>query len=155
MENDNTILDFEQERQNPEHYLASSGLRLANYLLDRIGWYIMLFFFGVISEALGGGPGELRGKLDFLVVLSFPGYWIVFEYFLGKTPAKFVTGTKVISKTGKRASFWQIVGRTFARLIPFNAFSFLFSSKAVGWHDSLSETRVVRDTYTEWESELV
>jgi uncharacterized RDD family membrane protein YckC len=56
-----------------------------------------------------------------------------------------ITKTKVVSrKTGKKPPFWTIVGRTFARLIPFDGFSFL-TENPIGWHDSLSGTMVVND----------
>ena len=83
-----------------------------------------------------------------------PGYWILSEYFFGKTPAKFLTKTKVVTKFGTKPSFWTIVGRTLCRLIPFEAFSFL-GSRPVGWHDSISGTLVVNDTFGENESEFV
>ena len=41
-----------------------------------------------------------------------------------------------------RPTYGQILGRTFSRFVPFEAFSFLPSP--VGWHDRWSGTRVVR-----------
>jgi hypothetical protein len=37
----------------------------------------------------------------------------------------------------------HLLGRTFSRIIPFEPFSFLDKNHPVGWHDSLSGTRVV------------
>ena len=43
MDKDN-ILDYtEPSFNNPEHHLASTGARLANYLLDTVGFYIMIY----------------------------------------------------------------------------------------------------------------
>ncbi|MEM6265057.1 MAG: RDD family protein, partial [Bacteroidota bacterium] len=67
-----------------------------------------------------------------------------FEAAFGKTPGKFVTKTQVVNKDGGKPTPGQLIGRTFARFIPFDAFSFL-ASNPVGWHDSLSKTRVVKD----------
>jgi len=40
------ILDLQEERyEHPDRYLASTGLRFANYLLDRIGMYIFIIGF--------------------------------------------------------------------------------------------------------------
>ena len=44
---------------------------------------------------------------------------------------------------GRTPRFPQILGRSLARLIPFEAFSF-FGALGVGWHDSFSNTRVIR-----------
>ena len=56
------------------------------------------------------------------------------------TPGKCATNTVIVNEAGNRPNFGQILGRTFARLIPFDALSF-FSAR--GWHDSLSGTYVV------------
>ena len=52
----------------------------------------------------------------------------------------------VVNEDGGRPRWGQVVGRTFARLIPLEPFSVLFSNhkKRRGWHDSLSKTYVVR-----------
>ncbi len=68
------------------------------------------------------------------------GYFILMEYYFGKTLAKFITGTSVISIDGNKPTMGQIVGRTFSRLVPFDALSFLGEN---GWHDSWSDTRVI------------
>lgn len=62
------------------------------------------------------------------------------EYYLGRTLAKYITGTKVISIDGEKPTFMQILGRTFSRIVPFDALSFLGEN---GWHDSWSDTRVI------------
>lgn len=144
------ILDFQEETyQDPELYLAGSGLRFANYILDRIGMYIVLFSFFMVVELLGGNSlesDETSGFELLLMLLVIGGYWIIPEYLWGKTPAKLLTRTKVITIHGERPTFMNIVGRTLCRLIPFEPFSFL-GSRPVGWHDSISKTRVVKNEY--------
>jgi uncharacterized RDD family membrane protein YckC len=54
-----------------------------------------------------------------------------------------MTPEPIVDASGNKPSFGKIVGRNFARLIPFEACSFLGSS-ARGWHDSLSGTYVVK-----------
>lgn len=73
-------------------------------------------------------------------------YYIPMEGLFGFTVGKLITGTRVVNEQGGRPTFGQIVGRTFARFIPFEPFSVLFSSdgNARGWHDSLARTWVVR-----------
>ena len=72
-------------------------------------------------------------------------YFIVMEGIFGVTIGKLLTGTRVVNAKGGKPSFGQIVGRSFARMIPFEPFSFLFGDNTTGWHDSLSGTRVIRN----------
>jgi uncharacterized RDD family membrane protein YckC len=74
-------------------------------------------------------------------MLEWISYYVVFEALLGRTPGKLITGTRVVNLAGGRPRFTQILGRSFARAVPFEAFSF-FGSRA-GWHDRWSRTRVV------------
>jgi uncharacterized RDD family membrane protein YckC len=75
-------------------------------------------------------------------------YFVIFEGILQKTPAKYITKTKVVMRDGSKPPLKNIIGRSFARLIPFDQFSFLFGANPVGWHDSLSKTMVVPSSYT-------
>jgi len=63
-------------------------------------------------------------------------YYIGLESLTSRTLGKLVTGTKVVNEDGGAPSLGQIVGRSFARFIPFEAFSFLFT-EGRGWHDSI------------------
>ena len=74
------------------------------------------------------------------------------EFSLGKTVGKMLTKSTVVREDGGRITLGQAFGRSLCRLIPFDAFSFL-GSTAVGWHDSISKTRVVKDVFLEHNSE--
>src|SRR5262249_16405264 len=74
-----------------------------------------------------------------VLFLSFPAYYLAFEGGFGRTPAKYLTRTRVITVAGGRPTFGQILGRTFARLVPFEPFSF-FGRSPDGWHDRSSRT---------------
>ena len=119
--------------------IASTGARFANYLID-----------GTVSNALGSLAVILLAEQAPLlaVALNFAAgslYLAAFEWLTGRTLGKLVTGTHVIAEEGGAPSLLRILGRTLARWIPFEAFSFLFGDgRPVGWHDSLSKTRVVR-----------
>jgi len=139
------ILDHETNYVDPELYLASKGQRFANYILDRIGLYALIFLLVFLTEDESASD-ELSDLQTILFLLILGGYWVLTEYFFGKTPGKFLTGTKVVTKNGQSPSFATILGRTLCRFIPFEPFSF-FGLKTVGWHDSISNTRVVRDEY--------
>ncbi|MFN7120071.1 MAG: RDD family protein, partial [Saprospiraceae bacterium] len=70
-------------------------------------------------------------------------YYILAEYLSkGKTLGKLVTGTRAVTLTGETPTLNQIIGRSFARVIPFEPFSYLGDSPN-GWHDQLSETIVI------------
>ena len=96
-----------------------------------------------------GESGASRGQrfLNLIVdsiALTSLAYHALLEGFYGRTLGKLVTGTQVVGADGSRATWGQIIGRTFARFIPFEPFSFFGRPPPAGWHDSLSGTRVVR-----------
>ena len=75
-----------------------------------------------------------------IVVLYF---YLILEGIFKTTPGKCITATVIVNEEGDSPSFGQVIGRTFARMIPFDALSFL-GSGARGWHDSMSGTYVVK-----------
>ncbi len=117
---------------------ASQGTRFANLFIDSFG---RTFFAIAMMMPFALLKMEALGMIA--LILSLPGYYFVFEVTLGRTPAKFLTGTRVVSMDGSRATTGQILGRSLARFVPFEPFSFLGSSR--GWHDSWSRTRVVKN----------
>jgi uncharacterized RDD family membrane protein YckC len=135
---------------------ASRGKRFLNLILDNI---IIQVLSGVAGFVLGiayaasrmasGGTITPDDEAMLNIIGFFVGitvaiaYFVMTELLFQRTLAKFITGTRVVTADGGRPSFGQIVGRSFARFIPFEAFSFLGDSQPVGWHDSLSKTRVV------------
>jgi uncharacterized RDD family membrane protein YckC len=127
---------------------TSQNKRLANLLLDYCFQYAFAFCFGIFVVILAGEPGRQFLKntpqLGLGIIISL-GYYLLFESIWNKTPAKFLTKTKVITKDGEKPSFKTILIRTLCRLIPFEAFSFLGSKNPVGWHDEISKTRVIDD----------
>lgn len=150
MSDEKDILDFSEINADPLQYLASPGKRLANFFLDRVGLYLllagMIFFVDAVFMSSKSPNFESIGAVLFLI--SIPCYWIIPEYLFGKSFAKFMTKTKVVTKTGNKPNLQTIIIRTFCRFIPFEAFSFL-GNKAIGWHDSLPGTLVVQSNYPE------
>jgi uncharacterized RDD family membrane protein YckC len=123
--------------------LATTGQRLANYLLDQVAATVLGSVVGFAFGALVGDPGTAQ-SIGIGILLDLV-YFTSLEFTSGRTFGKLVTGTRVVSEDGTEPSFAQILGRTFARLIPFEMFSFLVGAgHPVGWHDSLSRTRVIR-----------
>lgn len=140
------ISDLENPEESLEIIPVSKWLRLFNLIIDYIGFTIL---GGVVGVVIGISFGSqsikyLESIPDFVLGLPiFLSYYIIFEGVTGRTLGKLVTGTKVVNELGNKASFYQIVGRTFSRLIPFEAFSFL-GERGRGWHDSIPRTYVTK-----------
>ncbi|MEK0448297.1 MAG: hypothetical protein RL088_565 [Verrucomicrobiota bacterium] len=122
-------------------------VRFANFILDYIGNTAFGFVVGLIA-----GVTQSQGLIDFIVdynllfgVILMIVYYIALEAAFGRTLGKMITGTRVVNENGDKPTFGQVVGRTFARFIPFEALSCL-TEDGRGWHDSLSKTYVVKNS---------
>ncbi|QDU74143.1 RDD family protein [Bremerella volcania] len=136
---------------------AGKGLRFANFFIDNIVLNIVTFGIGMVMGVMLISSGyEVDSQGNFVgvplwvnIVINFVhipitlAYYVILEAALGRTLGKLVTGTRVVNAEGNDASFGQVVGRSFARYIPFEVFSFL-GQTGRGWHDSLSKTYVVK-----------
>ena len=141
--------------------LASGAKRFANFAIDYVVslLFVAFVFFnlGVVLGLLGNNSFQqenpvIDNLLYFLLSLS---YYFVCEHFLnGRTIGKMITRTRVLDEAGNKPSPEQIIGRTFARLIPFEAFSFL-GDEARGWHDSLPGTIVIDEKKSVLKSDWV
>ncbi|MBS3916025.1 MAG: RDD family protein [Bacteroidetes bacterium] len=137
------------QRMDYESHLAGNGLRIANSIIDSVAFYtIIVIIFAIIGLT---DPDSLQNidtdsfMINVYAILGFVFYYFIQELIFKKTFGKMITGTKVISIKGEPLTVGQILGRTFARLIPFEAFSFLGGSP--GWHDTMSKTRVVKKSF--------
>jgi uncharacterized RDD family membrane protein YckC len=123
--------------------IASSNRRFLNLILDTIAFRGLAFAFGVVCGMVNVAPWPTKPIPDMLLgVVLFLLYYALQEAIWGRTLAKFITGTKVVTVAGTSPTVKQAIGRTLCRYIPFEAFSFLGESP-VGWHDKFSGTRVV------------
>jgi uncharacterized RDD family membrane protein YckC len=133
----------------PERFtgeIASKWRRFGTMLIDYVFYYIFCAILGVIA-GLTLGERALEGGGAYLISISaLLVYYAGFEGTLGRTPAKFLLGTRVVTNDGGAPSFGQAIGRTLARMIPFEPFSVLFAREgnAIGWHDAIARTKVVR-----------
>jgi uncharacterized RDD family membrane protein YckC len=108
--------------------------------------FYTLFTFAIgIVIGLAGYAEEISTLVDYLISFAvFLLYYISQELLFGQTLAKRITNTKVVRTDAAPLTAGQVIGRTFARAIPFEPFSFFGSNGfPIGWHDSLSGTRVV------------
>ena len=138
---------------NLEYCRASSGQRLANYLIDLVAFYVILFFLGMITEILL--PGSMSDMnvdpiIDRVITIIIYGLimFVIEMAFQGKSLGKLITGTRAVTQDGATLSFEKCLIRNFVRAIPFNALSAL-GSPCAPWHDKWSDTLVVDDKKVE------
>jgi uncharacterized RDD family membrane protein YckC len=124
--------------------IASRGRRFGNLIIDYVGFTMLSFFFGFILALLDQAE-SLDGVNSYLVgILVIFMYYVPMEALFGFTLGKLITRTRVVMADGSPPTFGAVLIRTLCRLIPFEPFSFLGGGESpVGWHDSLSKTRVV------------
>lgn len=129
---------------------AGKGKRFLNWMIDRIACFGLTLVAGVgigLLHAAGiRAPYELlmaTEKLGEYAIGYFVAviYYILMEGAFGLTLGKLITGTRVVNGIGMKPGWRAIIGRSFARIVPFDPFSFLGNDG--GWHDRWSETRVV------------
>jgi uncharacterized RDD family membrane protein YckC len=136
-------LSADEEWDEEELEAAGMGSRLLNYLFDLFGIGLLTFAIEALLELLGLKALLLKQNSLLMGIVIVTTYYTVLEGLTGRTLGKLITGTYVVTAEGLKPGFRTILGRTLCRFIPFEAFTFLFSS--VGFHDRLSHTRVVRD----------
>ena len=127
---------------------ASIGKRVMNNLIDIAGFFCFAFLTGIligigqsitgidIFSRMEGISARLFGVI--LVVV----YFVVFEGLAGKTPAKFITRTRVRDENGNQPGFPTILIRSLVRLVPFEGLAAL-GGEGRTLHDKWSGTYVI------------
>lgn len=149
-EQDSVFDEFETERYSVS---AGNGKRFLNLLVDTVSFYIVLIVFSgiagiliaIMAPNLLSGLGGERNVLEEYVSGFVFGtlFYTLLEYFSGgRSLGKYLTKTRVVTLDGEKPSFKTCLIRSMCRYIPFEPFSF-FGSTDCGWHDSISNTRVV------------
>lgn len=146
------------ENRVAEFSPTSAGKRFINYLVDII--IVLVLMAGYVRLFANGGDKMFDEssalsfyfyQIPFLLI-----YYTVLESVFYTTAGKCLTNTIVVNEYAERPGFMQVVGRSFSRLIPLEAFSFLGSGR--GWHDSLTNSYVVdsidRDELNKYEITL-
>lgn len=126
---------------------AGQGKRLANLGLDYLGVGIFTVALVLIVSIAAPRAAEVlfESPIDTLVWIGcYLGYYLIFEAWLGRTPAKFITRTRVVDAFGCKPTFGRIAVRTLGRFIPFDCFTF-FGTPARGWHDKIAATYVINN----------
>lgn len=143
------IVETPVSAYKPVNYIEGMA-RLGAHLLDLVFIYIFLIMFETfiylilrisLDDELPYTRNYALWMLYIRVLIILPGYYILFESTAQATPAKLILGRVVVDEYGEKPRFMQIVGRSYARLVPFESFSCL---NTLGWHDIWSETLVLR-----------
>ncbi len=143
--------------KSKKYPVASKGKRFANYLIDTTIVNVFFFSFFIIVGLVMGftmpeadvaasleSPG-LSLLINISAIFIYPIYYLILEgIFKGKTIGKLLTKTRAIDEDYEKMNGEQLVKRSFSRMIPFEAFSYL-GDRTDGWHDRISDTIVVED----------
>jgi uncharacterized RDD family membrane protein YckC len=141
MEQTNLLNEFAE----PSLVSASTGQRLANYLLDIIAFYGLIFIVGIFG-VFGSNSSDVENNIGVIYLVAFTvifGYYTILEGSRGKTLGKLVTKTKVLREDGLPISYGQAFMRTLCRMVPFEFISAFTGSQM--WHDRWTKTIVVKD----------
>lgn len=134
--------------------LASGQARFFNRVVDYaaiIALFALMFLgIGILLELMDIDSTSYYLYLDdinkiedyLLTSVVSVIYYFIFEKLNQRTFGKYLTKTVVVDIYGNPPTTNQIFQRSFARIIPFDALSFL-GKDARGWHDTMSNTYVV------------
>lgn len=150
-----TVEDY--QRAIPRKVQLVTGLsRLGHYIIDAliIGVILACINIFLLDGIYLGYPFgfEVNGfvynfipTIDQIIITV--GYYFICEKTMQRTIGKFATNSLVINEYAEAPDFGSLIGRSFSRLVPFDAISCLSDR---GWHDKWSRTYVVttneRDT---------
>lgn len=132
---------------------ASTGKRLANYIIDLILFYVLLFLAGFVLALVS--PTFIRvlanersdfGLFDRLItLLLYAVYMSAIEaLFHGKSLGKLITKSKAVNLDGTQISTAGAFERGFSRAVPFCVFS-AFGNPCNPWQDRWTNTMVINE----------
>ena len=127
--------------------------RLANYIIDLFGFYIvitilaifMAFYYPSFLGAIvndGSGMSWISNLFSLLIYALYMG--TIETIFKGRSLGKLITGTRAVNLDGSIISGKTAFLRGFIRAIPFEAFSAL-GSPSTPWHDKWTDTMVTNN----------
>jgi uncharacterized RDD family membrane protein YckC len=130
---------------------ARSGKRFANYLIDRVAFYIIWktlfnFFTMPIATALYKTSHNryiITVEFYLMVAVGFVLFLTACEAITkGKTLGKLITGTRAVTADGYLITPKTALLRSLSRLVPFEPFSAL-GDPSYPWHDRWTGTIVI------------
>lgn len=134
---------------------AEKILRLLNYIIDFAFCYflIMIFYafaaiiYAVITDTSFDEVATKLGNankyaVQFITLALYILLMFLFEYLSkGRSLGKVITGTIAVKTDGTSLTIRDYFLRNLSRAIPFDFLSFLGQN---GWHDTVTDTRVVK-----------
>jgi uncharacterized RDD family membrane protein YckC len=129
--------------------VITGWLRFAHYILDSliIGGVLFSVNFALMYGLEVGVSSEIEvNRVTYNLIPTFDNiivtvaYYFICERTMQRTLGKFATNSVVINEYGEAPELGSLVGRSFSRLVPFEALSCLSDR---GWHDRWSKTYVV------------
>lgn len=129
---------------------ASTGKRLANYIIDFCLFYTLVIIVGILVVIYSptafntlensAGFGIAERLLTLLFYAIYMGF--VEMLFKGKSLGKLITGTRAVNIDGSRISANTAFLRGFSRAVPFCAFS-AFGTPCNPWQDKWTNSLVM------------
>lgn len=138
-----------------ENYKAKKLLRFINFIIDYVVSIIIvvvMYSIAILIYSLLTGTdyvinadklANINKYLDRIITAVCYAFVIYLTEFLtkGRSLGKLITGTMVVKDDGSLPTSEDFLKRNFSRIVPFDGLSFLGSR---GWHDSWSDTKVVK-----------
>ena len=130
---------------------ASTGKRFANYIIDLIFFYVVLFAIGILwalisPDIIYGDDLSFSGiiLLDRIIMLILYAIFMFGQEALtkGSSLGKFITGTRAVNLDGTTISSSSALARGFSRAVPFCVFS-AFGNPCNPWQDRWTNTMVI------------
>ncbi|MBN9383490.1 MAG: RDD family protein [Chitinophagaceae bacterium] len=141
------LSDFEVELDP-----AGRDLRFVNFIVDRLLFYLFsrgfnIFWGRFMTLVMYDEDYYVRYTLSLVVGLLLYGLFMgaTEALFKGKTLGKVFTGTRVVNPDGTPVSIKMAFLRGFSRMVPFEPFSAFGGDWPRPWHDSWTNTYVVKE----------
>ncbi|UTA67728.1 RDD family protein [Emticicia sp. 21SJ11W-3] len=124
--------------------------RFLNMIIDQIVITFLAFvstYWIVLAKFEYSNVSDWKFIIYFQICysLQFFLYYFIIEGCFKTTVGKVITKSTIVNSEGEFISMGNAFIRTLCRYIPFEPFSFLIGSR--GWHDSVSNTSVVKSFY--------
>jgi uncharacterized RDD family membrane protein YckC len=144
--------------------LASHSQRFLNLIIDLVIMYVIWVCIGetilIIADITKSyvldnwvvSMGNVEKGISFAVIMLL--YYGIMDMYFSRSLAKYFTKTIAVMKDGSKPDKITAIKRTLCRLIPFEPFSF-FGPVPRGWHDTISQTYVVKKVEFEKKKHVV
>lgn len=145
----NRVRDREEYIARREVRSVKSGPRFGHFLADMIAFQIIVAVVGFTLQVIFKYTtiNSFEGLFIALIInisglVLYPMLYALSEYYLQRTPGKYLTQTLVIDEYGDKPDFKTALLRSIIRMVPFEPFS-CTDNYSRGWHDKWSNTWVV------------